>query len=216
MRRNRRRLPRRWAFVRHVPYAGSEPMMGGVDRRGVTIHDEGVAHPCHGTHTGLAEYVNSRGISYHLLWCPRCGQWVQMIPLHHAARSLKGGAILPNGASVNKAGQRNIQICLVGYANGVDERGEPVSASPMRNAWVLAEIMDAHDIPWRVRRRWGAGASRSLRAWLHSGVHGHQHSPAPGETHTDPGSLDITAVLAEARRQRASRALRTARGTAAS
>jgi len=191
-------LPKEWAHL--VPYHGAENMMGGVQRRAMTMHSEGEERNCRKGHGWLPEYVNDIDIPYTAMWCGACGYWAQMISMRKAARSLKGGAIVGNGASANKAGQRNIQIMLIGEADAHEfTRGK------MRRAWILAEIMDAHRIPWRARATWGPGASRNRAAWLRSGVHGHQHSPAPYEDHTDPGRLNVDALFREARRQQRSR-----------
>ena len=191
-------LPPHWGD--RVEYRGSEPMMGGVQRRGLTLHSEGVERDCAKGHGWLPRYVNDRNIPYSLCWCGMCGYWGQMVAMTRAARSLKGGAIVGNGASANKAGQRNIQIMLIGEADAHEFTREP-----MKRAWILAEIMDAHDIPWRARKTWGPGASRDRKAWLRSGVHGHEHSPAPYEDHTDPGRLDVDKLFREAKRQQRGR-----------
>lgn len=190
--RDANRLP--WA--EQVRYHGAEPMAGGVTRRGITLHGEGIERRCTKNHTWLLDYVNTAGVPYTLAWCGRCGYWGQMIGMRRAARSLKGGAIVANGASANKAGQRNIQIVLLGENDAAD-----FTDGPMRRAWILAEIINAHNIPWRARSNWGAGASRSRTKWLASGIHGHMHSPAPAEDHRDPQNLRIDVLLREARRQ---------------
>ena len=199
LRRNQLWLPTDWA--RHIKYRNPEPMAGG-DRQGLTMHDEGEKRKCNRSHGWLAKYVNEEiGYPYHCLWCGQCGYWAQMISFKNAARSLKGGAIARNGASANKFGERNIQIRLVGISNGHDYQGKRFTDGPMKNAWVLAEIMDAHKIPWRARKNWGSDSSRSLKAWKVSGVHGHQHSPAPDENHTDPGNLNVEKLFREAKAQ---------------
>ena len=187
-------------WAQQVRYWGAEPMQGGVDRRGVTFHGEGIERKCSKNHRWLLEYVNDAGVPYTLAWCGRCGYWGQMIGMRRAARSLKGGAIVPNGASANKAGQRHIQIVLIGENDTAD-----FTRGPMKNAWVLAEIMDAHRIPWRARKDWGPGASRNRAAWLASGIHGHMHSPAPYEDHVDPQHLHIEVLMREAKRQQKAR-----------
>ena len=192
LRRDANWLP--WA--EKVRYRGASPMLGGVTRRGLTLHGEGIERRCTKNHTWLLDYVNAKNVPYTAGWCGKCGYWGQMIGLRQAAMSLKGGAIVPNGASANKAGQRNIQIVLLGENDAAD-----FTKGPMRNAWVLAEIMDAHRIPWRARKEWGDQASRSRAAWLASGIHGHMHSPAPYEDHVDPQNLHVEVLLREARRQ---------------
>ena len=192
-------LPEGWA--KQIKYRSPEPMMGGSDRRGLTMHDEGVVRKCDKRHDWLPKYVNDAGIPYHACWCGTCGYWAQMISFKNAARSLKGGAIAPNGASANKFGERNIQVMLIGHANGKGPGGKKFTDGPMKNAWILAEIMNSHKIPYRARKNWGPDASRNLAAWKISGVHGHQHSPAPYENHTDPGNLDVEKLFREARAQ---------------
>ena len=200
LRRNQLWLPKDWAH--RIRFDDPEPMRGGSNRLGLTFHDEGVKRKCNGDHGWLPHYLNEDvGIPYHSCWCGTCGYWSQSIAFNNAALALKGGAIARNGASANKFGHRNIQICLIGIANGHDYRGHKFTTGPMVKAWVLAEIMDAHKIPWRARKNWGRDASRGLAAWKVSGVHGHQHSPAPYEDHTDPGNLDVEKLFREAKAQ---------------
>lgn len=195
MRRGKKWLPKGWAA--RVPASLVEPMAGNHPRRGLTLHNEGVDRECSPGHVvALARYVVQRQINYHAVWCPRCGQWAQCAPLTAAARSMVGGPVW-NGASANKAGQRNIQICVAAYGY------RDFTRTPLRGAWVIAEIMDAHQIPWRARKVWGNGASRSVRSWMHSGIHGHQHGPR--DDHTDPSDIDIRKLMREARRQQKAR-----------
>lgn len=187
----RKWLKRKWA--KRVKYHGAEPMARNNDRRGLTLHNEGVDRTCSGKkggqHDWLAGFVNSKGIPYHCLWCPVCGWWCQMVPFDKAARSLKGGGIAGTPFSANKYGYANIQVCVVGFGH------RDFTKSPMKNAWVLDWIMRQWSIPRRARKTWGAGSGRSLSAWKQPGIHGHQHSPAPGENHTDPNSISITRLF---------------------
>lgn len=185
--------PRLWR-VKRIPYQGHEPMLGGSSRRGLTIHNEGVDRPCNRDHAWLAHFVNNKRIPYHALWCPHCGWWCQLIPFDRAARSMVGGSVQSNGASANRAGIVNVQICVVSYGYR-----DFTKSSPMKRAWVLAEILDHYQIPSKPRDTWGAGARRSLEGWARGGVQGHQHGPH--DDHTDPGSIDARKLIRVAREQ---------------
>lgn len=201
MRRGKKWLPKGWAA--RVPATIVEPMSGNHPRRGLTLHNEGVDRDCTPGHVvALARYVVGQRINYHAVWCPRCGQWAQCAPFTAAARSQVGGPVW-KGASANKAGTVNIQIAVAAYGY------RDFTRTHLRGAWVLAEIMDAHRIPWRARKVWGLGASRSVTSWMRSGVHGHQHGPQ--DDHTDPGSINAAALFREARRQQKTRRKRQAR-----
>ena len=106
-----------------------------------------------------------------------------------------GGGRYDGGIGCNRSGTVNIQICVVGYGHKSFTRGK------RKNAWVLADLADSWDIPWKARKRWPG--SRSVKAWRKSGIHGHCH--APGNDHTDPGGIDIDKLMREARRQQKAR-----------
>lgn len=198
MRRGKKWLPSKWSS--RVPAHIVEPMSRNTPRRGLTLHNEGVDRDCTPGHVvALARYVVARNINYHAVWCPRCGKWAQCAPFTAAARSMVGGAVI-GSASANKAGTVNVQVCVAGYGS------RDFTKSDLRGAWVLAEIMDAHRIPWRARKVWGPAASRSVGSWLRSGVHGHQHGPL--DDHTDPGSIDPAVLFRAARRQQKRRKAR--------
>ena len=138
-------------------------MSGDHPRRGLTLHNEGVDRDCTlwPCRRPLARYVVGQRINYHAVGAP---VWAvgAVRPFTAAARSCRWPGV--EGASANKAGTVNIQIAVAayGYAKGF-------TASSARRV-VLAEIMDAHrKIPWRARKVWGAGASRSVTSWMRSG-----------------------------------------------
>ena len=188
-------LPRGWAAK--IPAPIIEPMAVNHPRRGLTLHNEGVDRDCRKGHVvDLAHYVNHRRINYSLIWCPVCGRWAQLTPLDKAARSMVGGAIL-RGASANKAGTINVPVCVAGFGS------RDFTKTRLRNAWVLAEIMDRARIPWRARKTWGPDASRDLDAWLRGGIQGHQHGPL--DDHTDPGRINVTHLVKIARTQQRQR-----------
>jgi hypothetical protein len=194
-------LKKKWAKRRPMP--GAEGMAGG-SRKGITIHDEGAtrnASQRKGDVTWLADYVNSERISYHLIYNPDTGQWIQMIPFDKAARSMMGGDVDGRGNSANRAGTYNIQVCLAGY--NASHGGPKPDWKKAKNLWVFAELMDRYGIPAKVRSEWGSEAGRSKKAWMAGGIQGHRHGPH--DDHTDPGVIDVKGMLAEARKQQAAR-----------
>lgn len=185
-------LPKKWA--KRIPANYWEPMARNHPRRGLTLHSEGIDRDCTPGHvTNLSQYVLSKAIFYHFVWCPVCGEWTQLIPLDAAARSMVGGSV-HGGASANKAGTINVQVCVAGYGHR-----DFTDRKRLRGAWVLAAIMFRARIPWKARKTWGPGAQRGTAAWMRGGVQGHQHGPH--DDHTDPGRIDVERLLREARRQ---------------
>ncbi len=188
-------LPARW--VTKIPAPVIEPMARNHPRRGLTLHSEGVDRDCRKGHVvDLSHYVLERDIFYHFVWCPVCGRAAQLAPLHKAARSMVGGTVW-RGASANKAGTINVQVCVAGFG------ARPFTSGRLRRAWLLAEIMDRARIPWKARTTWGPGAGRGLEAWMRGGIQGHQHGPV--DDHTDPGRIDVERLMRVARRQQRER-----------
>jgi hypothetical protein len=189
-------LPGRW--VTKIPAPVTEPMTRNHPRRGLTLHNEGVDRECTKGHVAnLAHYVNHKRINYHFVWCPTCGDWAQLAPLDKAARSMVGGPVW-KGASANKAGTINVQVCVAGFGYR-DFTDRP----RLRRAWVLAEIMDEARIPWKARATWGGDAGRGIDAWMRGGIQGHQHGPS--DDHTDPGPINIERLVKVARLQQKAR-----------
>ena len=184
-------LPRQWS--ERIRYSSPEPMGGGT-RSGLTIHNEGVKRRCNGDHDWLAEYVNQKRIPYHAIWCPVCGYWCQMVPFGKAARSMKGGNVDGKGNSANKAGRVNVQICIIG-----DDGKTDISKKKLKNAWVIAEIIEKKKIKKYIR----TGNGRSKKKWMKGGVQGHKNGP--DDDHTDPGALDLERLIRKAYRQRKNR-----------
>ena len=185
-------LPTKW--VKRMPAQDWEPMARNHPRRGLTLHNEGVDRNCTPGHvTSLSQYVLHRRLFYHFVWCPVCGEWAQLIPLDAAARSMVGGSVY-GGASANKAGIVNVQVCVAGYGSR-----DFTDRKRLRGAWVLAAIMFRARIPWKARKTWGPGAQRGTGAWMRGGIQGHQHGP--NDDHTDPGRIDVQRLMREARRQ---------------
>lgn len=193
----RKWLPRKWA--KRVPMGHAEPWSG--PRRGLTLHTEGVDRgKTLGDVTWLAKYVNTvnGGIAYHLIWQPWTGQWIQMVPFDRAARSMKGGAVDARGLSANRSGL-NIQVCVAGF--GYDDW----TRTPMKNAWVFAELMDRYKIPQRTRAKWGRNAGRSRKAWSAGGIQGHCHGPHDDHVDGATSEAAVKRLMREARRQQKAR-----------
>jgi len=195
-------MARRWLgkkAAKRRPMSNPERMAGG-SRRGLTVHDEGQTRSAAERKkdiTWLADYTNGKRISYHLLYNPDTGQWIQMIPFDCAARSMKGGDVDGRGHSANRAGTYNIQICLAGY--NASHGGPKPNWKRAKNLWVIALLMERYEIPNRVRTRWGRNAGRAKSTWMKGGVQGHVHGPM--DDHTDPGVIDVDEMLRESRRQ---------------
>jgi hypothetical protein len=176
VKKNRRWLGKR---AKKIRYSGAEPMAGG-SRRGFTWHDEGLNRKCggSGSHDWLAKYVNDKRIPYHAIYCPFCGDIIQMIDFAMAARSMVGGDVDGHGNSANKAGAVNIQVCIAGMGPG-----RQLTDTPMKNIEVFGALADSWGIPHRVRGKWGPGASRDRSVWMKGGIQGHCHGP--NDTHVD-------------------------------
>jgi hypothetical protein len=153
---------------------------------------------CNKQHDWLADFVNGKRISYHLIYCPYCGYWSQMIPFDKAARSMLGGDVDGRGNSANRAGL-NIQVCVAGFGY------KDWTQTPMKNAWVFAELVDRYNIPIKTRSKWGSGAGRSKKAWMAGGIQGHCHGP--WDDHTDGATSEaaVKRLMKEARKQQAAR-----------
>ena len=187
---------KKWlGIAKTVKSSRRAPMAKNTKRRAITLHNEGVDRPHgDGSPVAVAEYTRREAVEYHATWNVNTGQWAQLLPFDCAARSLLNAG-LDGGIGCNRSGTVNIQICVVGYGHKSFTRGK------LKNAWVLADLADSWDIPWKARKRWPG--SRSVKAWRKSGIHGHCH--APGNDHTDPGGIDIDKLMREARRQQKAR-----------
>ena len=155
-----------------VKASGSSPGNCHRDARFITFHNEGVNRSCTPGHVeSLARYVRDKNIYYHFTYCPLCGQWAQIIPVDHAARSMKGGAVCSAGNSANRHGI-NIQVCFAGY--GTQKLPDP---KDWKNAKKFKKIAKEWNIPpkklnfdkqYRSKEKW-CDTSRGYR--------GHQHGP---------------------------------------
>jgi hypothetical protein len=125
----------------------------------------------------VAQLLEQRGSNAHLVWNPRSGETVQMVPATRAALLLADG--------VGREGRRCFQIVVVGFAR------EPFTGAPMKGLEVIVGWLDA----WNVPRHWPAGeplpspeayhADHDRRTWARGGHFGasqvpHANGPAPG------------------------------------
>jgi len=171
-----------------VKASGSSPGSCHRDARFITFHSEGVDRQCDGgAHVkSLAQYVVNQGIYYHFVYCPDCGQWAQIIPVDHAARSMKGGSVCSAGNSANRHGI-NIQICLAGY-------GTSAKKLPAPKKWKNSKKFK------NIAEEWGVNPKkmdfskqiRSSEKWRNKdrGWRGHQHGPHDDHNDIQPNKFD--------------------------
>ena len=78
--------------AKKIKASGYEKMAGG-SRRGLTFHDEGVNRRCggSGSHDRLAKYVIDKRIFYHAIWCPHCGDIIQIYSIRCSSTLYEGG-----------------------------------------------------------------------------------------------------------------------------
>lgn len=157
--------------VTRMPNSGGGDMSSapGSERK-VVWHTTESDHKA-GVINSVARYTTSKLISYHVLWNPATGEFVQTYPADVAARSLMNAP----GLATNRHGQVCIQISIVG-------RG---SERPLKRGRVLKgrrkllEWLDGHGIPRDVI----TSDSRSVSQFTKSGHTNHRS--APGNDHTD-------------------------------
>ncbi len=172
-----------WFSKTKVKPKSSPSSMGGCHskRRKIVFHNEGVNRDCDGTgqHVkNLAKYVVDKNIYYHFIYCPKCGQWAQTIPVDKAARSLKGGAVDSCGNSGNRCGKVAIQICFAGY--GSKKLPNPKN---WKNKAKFKKIADEWNI--KPKKRNFEKVNRSKSKWNDKAIGWHSHSHSPNNDHHD-------------------------------
>jgi hypothetical protein len=155
------------------------PLQGGAPR---AVWHTSENDPLAISARSVAERLEQRGTNAHVVWNPRTGETVQMVPATQAAR------LLPYG--VGREGRRCFQIVVVGFAR------EPFTSGAMTGIGAIVDWLDA----WQVPRRWPAGgplpppeaysAGRDRRSWARGGHFGasqvpHADGPAPGAIDID-------------------------------
>ncbi len=157
--------------------------------RRITFHSEGVDRKCDGgAHVkNLAKYVVQQNIYYHFVYCPDCGYWAQIIPVEHAARAMKGGAVCSAGNSANRHGRLNIQICIAAYGTSAKKLPPP---KEWKNTKKFKKIVDAWDI--KPKSLDFSKQIRSKDKWCNDskGFAGHQHGPMDDHNDIQPNKFD--------------------------
>jgi hypothetical protein len=168
--------------VKRKPNRGGGDMSsGGGSERKVVFHTTESGHG-KGAINGVANWTTSQGISYHVLWNPWTGEFIQTFPTTVAARSLKNAS----GMATNRHGKVCIQVSIVGSASDRPLGG----GSPMKGRRKLMQWLDGHGVP----RKAIDNRKRSQSSWRQSGYH--THASCPGNDHNDPGRVTWSKVLA--------------------
>ena len=154
------------------------PLQGGAPR---TVWHTSENDPLAISARSVAERLEQRGKNSHVVWNPRTGEIVQMVPATQAA------LLLPEG--VGREGRRCLQIVVVGFAR------EPFTGGAMEGLETIMNWLDT----WQVPRRWPAGeplpppeayaAGQDRKPWSRGGHFGvsqvpHAKGPAPGAIDT--------------------------------
>jgi hypothetical protein len=154
------------------------PLQGGAPR---AVWHTSENDPLAISARSVAERLEQRGKNAHVVWNPRTGEIVQMVPATRAA------LLLPEG--VGREGRRCLQIVVVGFAR------EPFTGGSLEGLEAIMTWLDA----WRVPRRWPAGeplpppdayaAVQDRKRWARGGHFGvsqvpHAKGPAPGAIDT--------------------------------
>jgi hypothetical protein len=132
----------------------------------------------------VAQRLEDQGRNAHLVWNPRDGEIVQMVPATRPARTLPG--------EIGREGRLCLQIVVVGFA------GDPFTGGPLNGVDGILRWLDT----WRVPRRWPAGgplpspdaylAPRARRQWARGGHFG--ASQVPQTSVPAPGAIDIDKI----------------------
>ncbi len=140
-----------------------------------------------GTFASNRSYLRSTGFEPHLLWDPRTGALGQFLPADRSAYALRH----PSGSvQTNRQGSVCLQIEVVDHGQTWDITDTPLLGLERILAWLDG---------WGVPRVWPLGppsplsgprAGGNAQTWLRkAGHYGHCH--VPGNTHVDPGRLDV-------------------------
>ncbi|MBB5997296.1 hypothetical protein [Streptomonospora salina] len=145
------------------------------------------------TASSVAKRLVGEGRTAHLVWNPRTGETVQLLP----ATAPAGGELTPNLPDRACEGRACITITVIGWSDA------PFTDAPLRE---LAPILSWLDT-WEVPRRWPAGTppaglpsprerARGERLWARGGHFG--HSQVPGAHATTPGAVSPDVLLGRA------------------
>ncbi|WP_193789934.1 hypothetical protein [Streptomonospora alba] len=141
----------------------------------------------------MSQRLVGEGRTGHLVWNPRTGETVQLLP----ATAPAGGELNPGHPDRACEGRVCIVITVIGWSD------VPFTDSPL---YALAPILNWLD-SWEVPRRWPAGApsaglpgprarASGERLWARGGHFG--HSQVPGSQSAGPGAVCPDVLLGRA------------------
>jgi hypothetical protein len=133
---------------------------------------------------GVGAYLVRQGTEPHMLWDPDTGRIGQYFAADRAGRAVGNCGLI----RCNRTGKFTVQVEVLGYASK-----RPLLDGPCVGLEAILVWMDGLGIS----REWPAGpppsaghsGTRSKATWLTKGGH-YGHSQVPGNSHTDPGSVD--------------------------
>jgi len=175
----------KWMNVKKVLGATIGEMNGGGNERKVVWHTTESGNS-ESAIDGVANYIVSKDISYHILYNPWTGQFRQMYAADVPARSV-GNAYNPYMAN-NRHGEICIQVSIVGKASQKPLDG----GSPMKNRRKLMQFLDQWEIP---RKNISDTKNHSRSQWVKSGHTTHGSAPDNWDR-TDPGPVNWSKLLA--------------------
>lgn len=153
--------------------------MSGHPARQLVLHNPGVKEA---TAKGVASYVSSRGISYHVTTeVHNTKETYKIIPFNQSAKSLLNGGIA-NGIGCNKAGTVRIQVCVI---NNRSPFKELKGKLPNDFLDLILDLCEKYKIPLKYVPH-AIGRRVSEKNWVEqSGISAHRF--APQNDHTDLG-----------------------------
>jgi hypothetical protein len=155
-----------------------------TDLRRIVLHSEGVDRKCDGGQhvRNLANYVVSKNIYYHAIYCPDCGRYCQMIPINAAARSMTGASVCNQGNSANRHGKFVVQICIAGYGTSAKGLPKPKNWKGAKVFKAISEEIKAPPSALNFQK-----TIRNMGKWNNTdkGWSAHSHAPGSTEDHND-------------------------------
>lgn len=142
------------------------------------------------TARSVAQRLVGDGHSGHLVWNPRTGETVQLLP----ATAPAGGELTAGAPDRACEGRVCVVIRVIGWSHS------PFTESPLRDLDPILHWLDS----WEIPRRWPAGAPPATlpaphqrasceRLWARGGHFG--HSQVPGTQSSAPGAISPHLLL---------------------
>jgi LysM domain len=123
----------------------------------------------------IANFLDGKNFSVHLVWNPVSGAIVQTLPADRYGRGLKG-----SGFPTNRMGNPCIQIEVVGFA------AHPFTDGPCKGLDQIMDWLRSFGIPDVFPS--GVAGNRDRQTWQKAGHF--THAVAPDNDHTDPGLIN--------------------------